>query len=103
MSISAGPSVVTSIPFQVHDAALPTERATSNREERRQGFRDARQRHGGLRLQRFGGDGGCHRVTGVVEREKPFASRGERGKHYVARIMSSVVTRRKLSVGFAKS
>ncbi|CNI98450.1 Uncharacterised protein [Mycobacterium tuberculosis] len=64
---------------QVHDAATDRTRHL-NREERADKVQGRRQRHGGLRLQRTGGDGGCHRVTGVVEAIRKVE--GERGKHH---------------------
>ena len=65
--------------IQVHDAA--TNRACHlNREERAHKVQGSRQRHGGLRLQRTGCNGGCHRVTGVVEAIRKVE--GERGKHH---------------------
>ena len=64
---------------QVHDAATDRTRHL-NREERANEVQGRRQRHGGLRLQRTGGDGGCHRVAGVVEAIRKVE--GERGQHH---------------------
>ena len=64
---------------QIHDTA--TDRACHlNGEERTHKVQGRRQRHGGLRLQRTGCNGGCHRVTGVVEAIRKVE--GERGKHH---------------------